>query len=153
MVKPFPKYLLPVMFCLGMAPSGFAQPSSGPGGELLPPDEAFKLKVAFKGPQTLVADFVSAKNYYLYKNKVRFAVKAPGGVRIKEIRLPTGETKNDQFFGTMEIYRKPVQAEIALDRNSTTARKFTLLATYQGCSEKVGVCYPPIEKSVDLVLP
>lgn len=152
MVTPFLKYLLPVMFCLGIAPSGLAQPSSGPGGELLPPDEAFKLKVAFKGPQTLVADLLPAKNYYLYKNKVRFAVKTPGGVLIKEVRLPAGETKNDQFFGAMEIYRKPVQAEIVLDRGPTV-RKFTLLATYQGCNEKVGVCYSPIEKSVDLVLP
>jgi thiol:disulfide interchange protein DsbD len=152
MVTPFLKYLLTVMFCLGMATPGFAQPSSSPGGELLPPDEAFKLKVAFKGSQTLVADLVPAKNYYLYKNKVRFAVKAPSGVLIKEIRLPAGETKNDQFFGNMEIYRKPVQAEIVLDR-SPTVRKLTLLAVYQGCNEKVGVCYSPIEKSVDLVLP
>lgn len=132
--------------------SGLAQPTAGSGNELLPPDEAFTFKVAFKGPQTLVADLVPAKNYYLYKNKIRFAVKEPGDVLIKGIRLPTGETKSDPFFGAMEIYRKPLQAEIALDRR-TTARKFTLLATYQGCNEKVGVCYPPIEKSVDLVLP
>lgn len=152
MVKPLLKYLLPVLFFLGMVPSGFAQLLGGPGGELLPPDEAFKLKVAFKGRQTLVVDLVPAKNYYFYKSKVRFAVKAPGGVLIEEVRLPAGETKNDPFFGTMEIYRTPIQAEIALKRSST-ARKFTLLATYQGCNEKVGVCYPPIEKSVDLALP
>lgn len=151
MIKSFLKHLLPLLLCLSVAPSGFAQ-SSGPGGELLPPDEAFKLKVAFKGAQTLVADLVPAKNYYLYKNKLRFAVKAPGGVLIKEVRLPAGESKNDPFFGAMEIYRKPIQAEIALDRNAS-AKKFTLVAIYQGCNEKVGVCYPPIEKTVDLVLP
>jgi hypothetical protein len=32
-------------------------------------------------------------------------------------------------------------------------KNFTLLATYQGCNEWLGVCYPPIEKSFDLVLP
>ena len=47
MIKSFLKHLLPLLLCLSVAPSGFAQ-SSGPGGELLPPDEAFKLKVAFK---------------------------------------------------------------------------------------------------------
>lgn len=141
-------YPVLMLFLLGVAQVGFAQP----GNELLPPDEAFTFKVAFKGPQTLIADLTPAKNYYLYKNKVRFVVKAPDGVRIKEIRLPAGETKNDPFFGTMEIYRKPLQAEIVLDRRGT-ARRFTLIATYQGCNEKVGVCYPPIEKSVELVLP
>lgn len=152
MTKPFLKQLLPLLFFLGLAQSAFAQPSSGPGGELLPPDEAFRFKVAVKDAKTLVADLAPAKNYYLYKNKLRFAVKGSGGVLIKDIRLPAGETKNDPFFGTMEIYRKPIQAEIALDRTAT-AKKFTLLAIYQGCNEKVGVCYPPIEKSVDLVLP
>lgn len=87
MVKPFQKFLVPVMFYLGMAQSGFAQPSSGPGSELLSPDEAFKLKIAFKGSQTLVTDLVPAKNYYFYKNKLRFAVKAPGGVLVKDDRV------------------------------------------------------------------
>ncbi|MDX1253540.1 MAG: hypothetical protein IDH49_15070 [Gammaproteobacteria bacterium] len=39
-----------------------------------------------------------------------------------------------------------------LDR-SLKAKKITLLATYQGCNEKLGLCYSPIEKSVGLVLP
>lgn len=148
MNKPLLGCTVLALLLLGGAQSGLAQP----GNELLPPDEAFTFKVAFKDQQTLIADLAPAKNYYLYKNKIRFAVKAPDDVLIKEIRLPTGEAKSDPFFGAMEIYRKPLQAEIALDRRSTV-RKFTLQATYQGCNEKVGVCYPPIEKSVDLVLP
>lgn len=52
----------------------------------------------------------------------------------------------------MDIHRNPVQAAIAQHR-SASAKKVTLLATDQGRNETVGVCYPPIEKSVDLVLP
>lgn len=141
-------YTVLALLLLGAAPPGLAQP----GNEPLPPDEAFTFNVAFKDRQTLIADLTPAKNHYLYKSKIRFAVKTPGGVLIKEIRLPTGETKSDPFFGAMEIYRKPIQAEIALDRRGT-ARRFTLVAAYQGCNEKIGLCYPPMEKTVDLVLP
>jgi len=52
----------------------------------------------------------------------------------------------------MEIYKKPMLAAITLDR-APKAKRFTLLATYQGCNEKIGLCYPPIEKSLNLVLP
>lgn len=71
---------------------------------------------------------------------------------IKEVRLPTGEVKNDPFFGTMETYKKPVQAEIVLDR-TPKAKRLTLLANYQGCNEKIGVCYPPQQESFDVMLP
>lgn len=52
----------------------------------------------------------------------------------------------------MEAYKELFQTELVLNR-SPKAKKFTLLATYQGCNEKLGLCYSPIEKSVDLVLP
>lgn len=120
--------------------------------DLLPPDQAFKLKILFKNPQTLIADFTPAPGYYLYKAKTQFALKNSTGVVIKEIRMPPGETKQDQFFGVQEIYTKPFQVEIALER-APNARGATLLAVYQGCNEKVGVCYPPIQKSLDFKLP
>jgi thiol:disulfide interchange protein DsbD len=120
--------------------------------DLLPADQAFKLTLLVKNPQTLVADFTPAPGYYLYKAKTQFALKNATGVVIKEVRMPAGETKNDQFFGVQEIYTKPFQVEIALDR-TLNAKGATLLAVYQGCNEKVGVCYPPIHKSLDFKLP
>ena len=71
---------------------------------------------------------------------------------IREVRLPPGEVKNDPFFGSMEIYKKPIQVEIILDR-TPKAKRLTLLANYQGCNEKIGVCYPPQQKSFDLAFP
>lgn len=144
-MKPYLKLFILMLFTLGILQPSFAE-------EPLPPDDAFKLKVSFKDKNTLVAELVPAKNHYLYKNKVRFAVENPRGVLIKEIRLPLGEVKNDQFFGPMEIYKKPTLATITLDR-VPKVKGFTLLATYQGCNEKIGLCYPPIQKSLNLVLP
>ena len=126
--------------------------SIGWAAEPLPPDQAFKLKVSVRGPNTVIAELVPAPEHYLYKSKVSFALKTASGVMIRQVQLPVGEAKNDPNFGPMEVYRKPIQAEIALDR-TPKAKTLTLLARYQGCNEKLGVCYPPIDKSVDLVLP
>lgn len=120
--------------------------------EPLPPDQAFKLKVSLRAPNTVIAEFTPAKGHYLYKNKTFFALKNSSGVLIREVRLPPGEVKNDPFLGTMETYKKPIQVEIVLDR-TPKAKRLTLLANYQGCNEKIGVCYPPQQKSFDLAFP
>lgn len=147
----FSKYAAIVAVQLLTLQSAFV-PGVAAAEELLPPDEAFKLKVSVRGSDTVVAEFTPAKGHYLYKNKTFFALKNASGMLIKEVRLPPGEVKNDPFFGTMETYKKPFRAEIILDRKPATKR-LTLLASYQGCNEKVGVCYPPQQKSFDLVLP
>jgi thiol:disulfide interchange protein len=144
-VKPYLKLFILALLSLGMLQPSFAESP-------LPPDDAFKFKVSFKDKNTLIAELAPANNHYLYKDKVRFAVKNPSDVLIKEIHLPPGEVKNDQFFGAMEIYKKPVLVAITLTR-APKAKGFTLLATYQGCNEKLGVCYPPIKKTVEMRFP
>ena len=118
----------------------------------LPPDEAFRFKASFRGADTVLVEIVPAENHYLYKDKLRFHLKNANGVSIKELRLPPGEKKNDPFFGLIEVYKAPVRAVIVVNRASK-ATEFTLFASYQGCNEKIGLCYPPIEKLVDLKFP
>lgn len=163
--SPF-KYVAVLALSLGMVPHGFAQqstPSSiqkkvaglysnAKDNELLGPDEAFKFKIAVKGPRTLVADLTPAPGYYLYKERIHFTLKDTKGVLIKTVNLPTGEIKTDASFGKMEVYKHPIQAEITLDR-TTAVKTVTVVASYQGCQEKIGVCYSPIEKTVTVALP
>lgn len=128
---------------------------TGPGfaaEQPLPPDEAFRFKASFKRPGTVVAEIILAENHYLYKSKTRFALKNASGVLIRQVSLPAGEMKNDPFFGPIEVYKARVVVDIALDR-APKAQAFTLYATYQGCNEKLGVCYPPIEKTVEMRFP
>ena len=47
------------------------------------------------------------------------------------------------------VYHHPFEVTVHLEGK---ADKVTLLASYQGCSEK-GICYPPIRKTFDLALP
>jgi thiol:disulfide interchange protein DsbD len=117
--------------------------------EFLEPDQAFKLTVTARDAQTLVADFTPAEGYYLYRERIKFTLKDAAGASIAKIELPKGETKTDPNFGATEVYHHPFQALIRLQG---AAGKLTLLATYQGCSEK-GVCYPPQNKTFTLELP
>lgn len=160
------RWLALTVFSLSTHQYSFAQQPSGPGlqqrlgglfsapkeDELLEPDQAFKLKVSVKGPTTVVAELIPADGYYMYRDKIRFSVKDSSGVAIKTVKLPAGDIKTDKFFGRMETYKKPIQAEITLDR-TPNAKNLMLVAAYQGCHEKLGVCYPPIDKSVNLSLP
>ena len=119
---------------------------------MLEPEQAFRLKTSFRNPTTLVAELIPASGYYLYRNRIRFAVKDSNGVAIQAVRLPAGKVKNDPTFGTTEVYEQAVPAEIALER-APTASRFTLVASWQGCHEKTGVCYPPANAELKLVLP
>ena len=119
---------------------------------MLEPDQAFKLKLVATGPTAVVAELIPAPGYYLYRDRIRFAVNKSPGVMIKAVNLPAGKVKNDPTFGRMETYEKPIQAEITLNR-APSAKSMALVVTYQGCHEKSGVCYPPMDKEVNLTLP
>ena len=121
--------------------------------ELLPPDQAFKLTVSVRDENTLVAQFEPAKNYYLYKDKVAFKPQATTETSIERISLPQGELKGDLTFGQVEVFHRPFEALISLKRGASSSNKLTLVATYQGCNEPMGVCYAPINKVVELTLP
>lgn len=120
--------------------------------ELLPPDQAFKLTVRVRDENTLVAQFEPAKNYYLYRDKVAFKPQ-DAETSIEKISLPQGTVKSDLTFGQVEVFHKSFEAVISLKRGAASTNKLTLVATYQGCNEPIGVCYAPINKVIELTLP
>jgi thiol:disulfide interchange protein DsbD len=120
--------------------------------ELLPPDQAFKVTVRVRDENTLVAQFEPAKDYYLYRDKVAFKSQN-AETAVEKISLPHGAVKSDLTFGQVEVFHKPFEAIISLKREASSATKLTLVATYQGCNEPIGVCYAPINKVIELTLP
>jgi thiol:disulfide interchange protein len=157
--------ILAISLCGFVQPST-AQQSTAPGAqkglsslfsnpredELIDPEQAFRISVAVTGPNVVTAQLMPAKGYYLYKERIKFSLKDSPGVAITTVRLPTGESKTDQIYGKTEVYKKPVAADLMLNR-AAKANRATLVASYQGCHEKLGVCYPPVEKTVTLTLP
>jgi thiol:disulfide interchange protein DsbD len=124
----------------------------GGGSDLLPPDQAFKVAAKVKSANTIAVEFVPAATYYLYRDKFKFKLIDAKGVAIDQVKMPKGEEKTDPTFGKTEVYHHPLTAEILLKRDSAAAQKVVLEASYQGCTEK-GVCYLPMTKRFDLMLP
>ena len=122
--------------------------------ELLPSDEAYRLSVRARDANTLVATLSPAKDYYLYRDRISFRIEEPQGLAIENVSLPTGDMKADPTFGNTEVYHQPVEAVIRLAQpQGAQPESIKLRASYQGCNEPLGVCYPPVEKIVTVALP
>lgn len=134
-------------------PSSTPQSMAGGSADPLPPEQAFPLKIEALDAKTLVAQFTPAPDHYLYKNKISFALKDAAGAQLEAAAMPAGVPKKDPFLGDQEVYRQLVQISLPLAREAGKQAKFTLVATYQGCNEKIGLCYAPIETSFDFSLP
>ena len=113
--------------------------------DLLEPEQAFKLSVRVLDPGTVEVQFHIADGYYMYRDKFQFAV-AGSEVKLGPAEFPPGEIKKDEFFGTVETYRKQLAIRLPLEGN---AAKLALEVTSQGCAD-IGVCYPPTTQRVEL---
>lgn len=105
--------------------------------DFLDPDDAFSVSVELKDTQTAVAHFKVAPKYYLYQERLAFALNS-GDVQLGKPQLPTAELKNDPNFGDVYVYKHPFDVEIPIQGTGN----FELLVKYQGCAE-AGLCYPP----------
>lgn len=119
----------------------------------LEPDRAFVFSADVAAPGTISARWEIADGYYLYRDKFTFRlVEAPAGMTLGEPRFPPGEFKEDEFFGRMEVFHGPVQAEVPVERREAAAAPVMLEVGYQGCADQ-GFCYPPMKQTVRLELP
>ncbi|BBA34393.1 thiol:disulfide interchange protein DsbD [Methylocaldum marinum] len=118
--------------------------------ELLPPEQAFRASAKLEGDEALIG-FDIADGYYLYRQKFKFASK-DAGVDLGEPVFPKGETKHDEFFGEMEIYRGHLDIRLPLVRRDAGAAQLVLDVTSQGCAD-VGVCYPPYKQTLKVHWP
>ena len=121
--------------------------------EILEPDVAFKLTTDVKDANNIVANWQIADKHYLYRDKFKFKLIEGDSVQLGEAVLPPGETKNDEFFGKIQVFHDAAEAVIALNRSNTQATTIKVQFTYQGCAEETGICYPPIRKTVSFDLP
>jgi thiol:disulfide interchange protein DsbD len=140
-----------------VAALGALSESLGFGGgnedEVLEPDQAFQFNMNVADANTVIAYWQIAPDHYMYRGKISFDLADGQTVQLGQAELPTGEKKHDEFFGDIEVYHDQVEARIPLIRTSLEPTTIHLTATYQGCAEKTGICYPPIKKTLSLALP
>ena len=118
--------------------------------EFLDPDVAFVLSAA-AGPGAIEAQWDIAQGYYLYRDKFRFRAVDGTGASLGEAGFPKGKIKDDEYFGPMEVYYGSVAARVPV-AGAAPGGAIDVDITYQGCAD-AGLCYPPITKTVSLLLP
>ncbi len=77
------------------------------------PDKAFHFSARALDAQTVEARFTIADGYYLYRDKIHFALDPASGALVTPT-LPAGKIKQDEFFGRVETYRGSMTVNLAV---------------------------------------
>ena len=116
--------------------------------------QAFKFSLVALDRKTLIAHWDIEDQHHLYKSKISFKVQSPNTVKLGTPIYPEAKQVDDEFFGRMEVYDSDLDVSIPLELASAEATQAPIIITteYQGCSEKTGICYPPVlqDTQVDL---
>jgi thiol:disulfide interchange protein DsbD len=119
--------------------------------DFLPPDQAFRFSALPDGPDSIRLIWGVTDGYYLYRARIK-ASSDTTAAKLGDLTLPAGEAKMDEYFGKQEVYHHDVVGSISVARSSSGDLTVPLKVTYQGCAT-AGLCYPPITKTVNVVLP
>jgi thiol:disulfide interchange protein DsbD len=147
------KAALAVVGALALGVLEIARAAGGVPGldaKLLPPEQAFRFSARAVDAKTIEARFDVADGYYLYRDKLRFAV-AGGSPTLGAVALPAGKRKHDEFFGEVETYRGALVVKVPIVDGSP-GQAVVFSADSQGCAD-AGICYPPTTQQVRLTLP
>lgn len=120
--------------------------------QVLEADQAFQLTISALDAETLKAHWVIAEGYYLYRDKLRLELVGNPDITLGSIELPSGEKKDDPYFGIQQVFYGEAALTAQLKRSAESSNTIEVIAYYQGCAE-IGVCYPPLSKSVTVKLP
>ncbi|HEX7053930.1 MAG TPA: protein-disulfide reductase DsbD [Burkholderiales bacterium] len=113
--------------------------------ELLEPEQAFRFSARMVAGPAVEVRFAIAPGYYLYRDRMRFAVEEGAQVALGAPEFPPALPHKDQFFGETPIYRDEVSVRVPVRGEGP----FQLKVTSQGCAD-IGVCYVPMESRARL---
>ncbi len=123
--------------------------------EFLQPEQAFAIQPAkvISGPDgnQLEIHWKIADGYYMYRDKVAFKPK-DDSLTIQKAILSPSKTKDDPYFGKIQIYKHELVAKIPFSSSKEKDTLLTLLTRTQGCATG-GICYPPLKQQVTFKQP
>ncbi len=120
--------------------------------KLLTSEQAFKFSAQVKDSHALAVNWEIADGYYLYREKISFRLLNADQLQLGTYEIPHGKPQQDAAFGAVEIFYQQLKFDIPLNRQKLASQKITLEASFQGCAD-IGVCYPPMQKTVKINLP
>jgi thiol:disulfide interchange protein DsbD len=115
--------------------------------EFLPVDPAFELQPLEFRDGRLHVSWRITKGYYLYRDRLKFALVHPAGAKLGKAVLPPSRTYEDEHFGKTEIFSDATLVA-QLPVSGAAQPPFKLAVTYQGCADK-GLCYPPQTRTLE----
>jgi thiol:disulfide interchange protein DsbD len=121
----------------------------------LPPEQAFGFEAIAGDGNTLLLRFTPARGYYLYRDKTSLRLDAAAtksGFALGRPQWPQGKRHRDEHFGDVVVFFDQVDVPLPLQRTRADAAEITLVAGFQGCQTD-GICYPPMARTVKVVLP
>lgn len=113
-------------------------------GDLLRPEQAFTTRATRAGDR-VVLTLAVADGYYVYRDRMQFSTTPPG--LLQPARFPQGVAKSDPYFGRQVVFEHLNRIEVPLQPGAP--QRFTLTVRLQGCA-KVGVCYPPSVRRIEI---
>lgn len=123
--------------------------------EFLPPEQAFKLLpakvISGTDGNQLEVRWKIADDYYMYRDKVAFKPR-DDSLSIGEVELSPSETKDDPYFGKIQVYKHELIAKIPFTSDKEKDAALTLLTKTQGCAAG-GICYPPLKQRISFKQP
>jgi len=136
--------------CVAAAPS-----SDDP----LEPDRAFRPSArlvagdATTGPgrHGIDIEYLIAPGYYLYRNRLKFAL-SPSTVLVGTPELPPGIEVDDPFLGKSAIFRDRVTIHLPFATSVAKPGRYKVRITAQGCAED-RLCYSPFPQEVAVDIP
>ena len=115
--------------------------------DLLEPEKAFRFSARVLDDQAIEVHFAIADGYYLYRERFKFSAEGNPAIRLGTPELPRGIPHKDEFFGSVETYRKQVAIRIPVEGTG----RLDLKVTSQGCAD-AGVCYVPMDSNAALTV-
>jgi len=123
--------------------------------DFLPPEKAFAIQpskvISSPDGNKVIVSWKIADGYYIYRDKVVFTSKDKT-LNLGEIELSPSETKDDPYFGKIQVYKKKLTATIPFTSDKAQHELLFLTAKSQGCASG-GICYPPLKQSVSFPQP
>jgi len=115
--------------------------------EMMTAEQAFQFSSEITANNTIIARWKVAEGTYLYQKNFKFVSDNPN-VKVGSFTFPKADNKNDPVFGDVKVYHSDVKLTVPLTFVKTTTSDTKIRIEYQGCSETLGICYPPTKKEI-----
>lgn len=119
---------------------------------LLPEEEAFMVIADVTDTGALTVYWQIADGYYMYRDKFSTQIAVGSSAVLGPMEIPGGEVVDDELFGSIEVYFTGVNYTHSMNSVSGSS-ELEFVVKGQGCNKPVGVCYPPMTRSVTVALP